>query len=82
VDDEFVAFLASTDSETGKLIGARIRTNVESSPIEVASGLQIDVRVKIATLTAPANSRNLLDLLATARSAAAEPRHRPDHLVH
>jgi diguanylate cyclase (GGDEF)-like protein/putative nucleotidyltransferase with HDIG domain len=82
VDDEFVAFLASTDSETGKLIGARIRTNVEASPIEVASGLQIDVRVKIATLTAPANSRNLLDLLATARSAATEPRHRPDHLVH
>jgi len=82
VDDEFVAFLASTDSETGTLIGTQIRTNIESSPIEVEPGLQIDVKVKVATLTAPANSRNLLDVLATARAAATEPRHRPDRLVH
>jgi len=82
VDDELVAFLASTDSKTGELIGERIRTNIESSPIDVAAGLRIDVRVKVAALTAPANSRKLLDVLATARSAASEPRHRPDRLVH
>jgi len=82
VDDELVAFLASTDSKTGELIGERIRTNIESSPIDVAAGLRIDVRVKVATLTAPANSRKLLDVLATARSAGSEPRYRPDRLVH
>jgi len=82
VDDELVAFLASTDSKTGELIGERIRTNIESSPIDIAAGLRIDVKVKVATLTAPANSRKLLDVLATARSAASEPRHRPDRLVH
>ena len=82
LDDELVAFLASTDSKTGELIGTRIRTNIESSPVDVAAGLRIDVKVKVATLTAPQTVGVLLDVLRR-RHDRPPPKHdTADRLVH
>jgi diguanylate cyclase (GGDEF)-like protein/putative nucleotidyltransferase with HDIG domain len=80
-NDEFVALLNDSDSDTGRVVAHRICDSVKNNPFGT-SGAFSDIRVTVTSVSAPQDGSSLTELIDKARAHGGRARPVRDHAIH